>query len=298
MIAAALTVILAQTCAAMLPKPNLEVEWLRNGKAWARDVPIEATALTRTYRRTMTGGARSVRTLSCTNGTGGVVITESINSERQVRLPLALKTGQSRRIDGALIRRVKPPSNAATNAFWFVVAADAARIYGVREGIGIVEMRVQSLTGSVDVFRAFARTPAPAPVTIAASPPELESELARLQAENRALQDSVAELRDELMRIRGEKLEPDHDSDDSVPPAVSPVDDRLLTFTGADAYVEQGNYPAAIALLVRARGQLTEYKRLTNAEHPATPRVVARMNEVIRACQRANPRQLSICAVR
>ena len=81
----ALAVILAQTCSSVLPKPNLEVEWLRNGRTWARDVPIEATTLTRTYKRTRQGTAGSVvRTLSCSNGTGGVVLTETIRQNASI----------------------------------------------------------------------------------------------------------------------------------------------------------------------------------------------------------------------
>ncbi len=295
MIAAALTILLAQTCAGIMPKPDIEVEWLRNGKSYARDVPIEATTSTRTYRRTPASGVKSVRTLSCSNGTGGVVLTESIDNQRRVRLPLGLKTGQVRTLDGVTVRRVKPPASAATNAFWFIVTSDAPRIYGVREGLGIVEMRMQSGAGNVDVYRAYARSPAPLPVPITQNPPELDAELSRLQYENRALQDSIARLESELRRARGE---PDGEVDDAMPPVASPVDDRLLSFTGVDTYIQQGNYPAAIALLVRSRKQLDEYKRLSGSDHPAAPRVTARLNDVVRACVRLHPDNPSICAIR
>ncbi|MEO5509909.1 MAG: hypothetical protein ABIS27_04710, partial [Longimicrobiales bacterium] len=237
MIAAVIGIMLAQTCAAILPKPDLEVEWLRNGKAYARDVPIEATRLTRTYRRTPSSGAKSTRTLSCANGTGGVVLTESVNNESRIRLPLSLKPGQSRTMGGILVRRVKPPVNAAPNAFWFIVTSDAARIYGVREGVGIVELRMQSAAGNVDVFRAFLRTPALTPVVITQGQSEIEGELARLQYENRALQDSVSRLLDEVRRLRGKSAE----SDESMQRDPASVGGEDVSFAGVDVYVEQGN---------------------------------------------------------
>jgi hypothetical protein len=293
-IAAAIGIMLAQTCAGILPKPDLEIEWLRNGKAYARDVPIEATRMTRTYRRTPSTGAKSTRTLSCTNGTGGVVLTESVNSESRIRLPLALKTGQSRTMEGILVRRVRPPVNAAANAFWFLVASDAARIYGVREGVGIVELRMQSASGNVDVYRAYLRTPAPTPVVITEGQPELESEIARLQYENRALQDSVGRLVDEVRRLRGRSGEPD-DGTQRDPASVGNDD---VSFAGVDVYVEQGNYPAAIALLVRMQSQVIGDPGAQNGGHPSAPRIATRLGEVVRACQRANPGKLSVCAVR
>ena len=289
---AALSIMLAQTCATVLPKPDIEIEWLRNGKAYAREVLIETSNTTRTYRRTLANGTKSVRTLSCSNGTGGVVLTESVNSERWVRLPMSLKTGQSRVLDDITVRRVRPPVNAATNAFWFLVAADAARIYGVREGIGIVELRMQSPAGTVDVFRAFAReAEAPAP-EMTGLPPEVEEELLRLQAENRALQDTVNELRLELRRQSADS------ADNGTIPIAAPVDINLLKFTGVDEYIRVNNYPAAIALLVRTRNELAEYNRVTGTVHPATPRVASKLDEVVRACLRINGRQPSMCTVR
>jgi hypothetical protein len=284
LITAALAIMLAQTCAGVLPKPGIEVEWLRNGKAWARDVPVEATTLTRTYRRTSSTGAKSMRTLSCTNGTGGVVLTESINSERQVRLPVSLKTGESRIVDGVPVRRIRPPANAASNAYWFAVSADAARIYGVREGLGIVEMRMQSMTGGVDIFRAFARQPTPVPVPIVASSPEMEAELARLQMENRALQDSVAWLTEELRRLRAGD---DHETPSPVRPL---ADDRIISFAAVDTLVTRGQWAQAIALLQQTRRQIEEYRRLTGQQHPASAHVATKLGEVVAACLRVNPR--------
>ena len=293
MITAALTIVLAQTCASVLPKPHIEIEWLRNGRAYARDVPIESSRTTRTYRRTPNdGGAKSVRTLSCSNGTGGVVLTESVNSVRRVRLPLGLKTGQTRTFDGVLVRRVRPPSNAATNAFWFLVTADAARIYGVREGVGIVEMRMQSTSGTVDVYRAFARAATPKPVPSRVLDPDMEEELSRLQEENRALQDTIAELKLELSHLRNGVGRTERELVDSVPPP------QPIQFGAIDSFVRQGNYPAAIALLERTRRELADYNRATASVHPATAFVTERLDEVVRACLRANTDQPSVCSIR
>jgi hypothetical protein len=293
-IAAALSIMLAQTCATLLPRPSLEVEWLRNGKPYARAVPVEATSLTRSYRRTSAAGERSVRTVSCTHGDDGVVLTETINSDRVARLPLSLKRGEVMRVDGVLVTRIWPPVNAATNAFWFFVASGVARIYGVREGVGIVEIRQQSATGNVDVYRAFARKPAPVEVKVPDNVVELEAELARLQTENTALQDSIAQLTDELRMNRAAAVtEPG-----ASPPGTKPVAPGVLNFEAVDEYVLEGKYAAAISLLVDARAQLTEYERLSGTMHPALPGVLDRLDRVVRACRRAHPESPAACALR
>jgi hypothetical protein len=309
---AALAIVLAQTCAGMLPKPGVQLDWLRNGKTYAHDEPVDATTLTRTYRRTITGSntagsntagrtaagrtaaksSEQLRTLSCRNGAGGVVLTETVDNEQQAELPLAMKWGDARMIDGAVTRRIPRPENGASNAFWFAVTRDAARIYAARSGIGIVEVRAQSATGGVDIFRAVPSTPDPVDAAVlqrdSTAEAELYEELARLQSENTMLRDSLDRLNTELRRGAG---------------VTDPQNEALLSFDQVHALVRRDRFAEAIALLVRTRSQIDEYALLTGTEHPAAQRVETKLREVIRACLAEHPAtadsagHASVCAI-
>jgi hypothetical protein len=304
---AVFTVVLAQTCTGMLPTRGLDREWLRNDRLYARDELIETTTTTRTYRRSRPDGRRSTVTASCTGSGKAALLRERI-VEQDVSLPVLLGAGESRVVDGTAIRRIDAPKDGTANARWFSVAGPLPRIYGVRTGAGVVEMRVPAANGGVDIYRVRLRKPdppAPPPppqqapqaqvVTVEVPASALEAQIGVLQKlyeqvlhEKRVMEDSIHALEQAVASARDSAaLAGARTARDSAPRSEPVVDERLLTMLAVDVLTRRDELDEALALLDGMRTQLTEFERATGHVHPGASRVAERITAVTKACDKA-----------
>lgn len=304
---AVFTVVLAQTCTAMLPTRGLEREWLRNDRLYARDELIEVTTTTRTYRRSLPDGRRSTVTASCT-GSGKTALLRERIVEQDASLPVLLGPGESRVVDGVAIRRIEPPKDAPTNTRWLSVAGPLPRLYGIRTGAGVVEMRVPAANGGVDIYRVHLRKPEPpppppprpqaAPVTVQVPATALEAQIGVLQKlyeqvlyEKRVLEDSIHALEQAVLSARDSaaaaRARARNAMRDSAQGTVPLVDERLFTMLAVDVLTKREEYDEALVLLNTMRTQLAGFERVTGHAHPGVSRVADRIAAVTKACDKA-----------
>jgi hypothetical protein len=192
-IAAAFAVVVAQTCAALLPPREVQISWSRNGQAYASDVPVSSSATDRVYRRTFRNGSEAdvPRTLTCTTGPLGPMLQERL-ATTDVSFPLQLNRTQVVTLDGATVRRIDAPDNGG--GLWFSVSRYGPQLYGLRERIGIGEVRIPTISGRVDVLRAVLNTErvmsdsAPSDALVR----RLNTQLAEQERRNRELRDTIA----------------------------------------------------------------------------------------------------------
>jgi hypothetical protein len=150
-IAAAFAIIVAQGCAAFLPPPDLQIDWSRNGQPYARDVPVRTSDAERVYRRSYRNGSPDVtRILAC----NGSVLHDRVGSETDVMLPLELNRSRTVSLNGASVRRIEAPDDAGGGSAWFSVSRYGPQLYGVRERIGVEEIRTPTVSGRVEILRA------------------------------------------------------------------------------------------------------------------------------------------------
>lgn len=204
MIVAAFSFAIAQTCATFLPPAHVPVEWFRNGQSYARDLPVSSTASERVYRRTFPNGntADVTRVLTCTTSQRGPVLRERVGAS-EVSIPVQLRRAQNATVNGSTVRRIDPPDDAVVGTLWFSVSRYGPQLYGLRERIGIEEVRTPSVSGRVDIMRAVLTPVEPAgPTPSGANSPAVEAVVRMLNARlaeqerlNRDLRDSLAAQR-------------------------------------------------------------------------------------------------------
>lgn len=283
---AALALVLAQSCAALLPARDAQLEWTLNGRSYARDVPTSSSASSRTYRRQHTRGHAEKRTLMCATVGGTSVLIETLDDEVQVRLPVQLAVGQARTVSGASVRRVQPPADGARNALWFTTTRNQVRMYAVRAGLGISEIRMQSASGAVQTYRASVR--AARSGAAEAGPAErnrqrqLEDSVRALEAALRSAQTETARA-DSLRALAEAELATARTN-------ASPLDERLISTLAVQVYLERGEYAEAGALLAELRRQLGEFERLTGIRHPGYKGVDELAASLARQSGRSAPR--------
>jgi hypothetical protein len=152
---AAFVVVIAQSCAALLPPPTVQIDWSRNGQPYARDVPVSSNSTERVYRRSFRNGTSEdvTRVLSCAPSQQGAVLSERLGGE-DVSIPIELRRAQSMTLNGATIRRIDPPSDAAAGSLWFSVSRYGPQLFALRDRVGIEEIRTPALSGRVEILRA------------------------------------------------------------------------------------------------------------------------------------------------
>jgi hypothetical protein len=163
-----LVAVLAQTCVALLPPPQAEIEWFRDGRPYARDVPLRVTRNERVYRRQHEGAPAAQRVLSCTTAGGVSYFTDRLGSATALRIPVALPLGGSRSVGRTTVRRIEPPAGASERVLWFSVSSPGISVYGLQTRAGVVEIRTPSPAGGVSVLRAVTRERVAAAATAAA----------------------------------------------------------------------------------------------------------------------------------
>jgi hypothetical protein len=271
---ALLAAVLAQTCVALLPAPRAQIEWFRDGRPYARDVPLRATRTERVYRRQHEHGAAVQRVVSCTTADGHSYFTDRIGNAPGVRIPIALESGESRVIDRATVRRIEPPAGGPESVLWFSISDPGISIYGLQRRAGVVEVRTPSPTGGFSVLRAVTRELAPAaPAALTDSQARVLQRVAGLERLVRTLSDSIQRL---LARPVAEPAEP-------VPYSSQDV----AEFGAVDVYVERGEYDEALALLVRVRARLMAWSDSTGTRHRALEPLHDRLFDVLRRCAAA-----------
>ena len=152
---AAFAIVIAQSCAALLPPPTVQIDWSRNGQPYARDVPVSSSSTERVYRRSFRNGTSEdvTRVLSCAPTQQGAVLSEKVGGE-DISIPIELRRAQSTTLNGATIRRIDPPADAAAGSLWFSVSRYGPQLFALRDRVGIEEIRTPSLSGRVEILRA------------------------------------------------------------------------------------------------------------------------------------------------
>src|SRR5688500_18681456 len=119
----AFAVVLAQSCAALLPPPAVQIDWSRNGQPYARDVPVSSSATERVYRRSFRNSQTEdvTRVLSCAPSAQGIVLQERVGAD-DVSIPVELRRAQTISLNGATIRRIDAPADAPAGGLWFSVS--------------------------------------------------------------------------------------------------------------------------------------------------------------------------------
>jgi len=190
--------VLAQTCAAMLPAPHYEYEWLRDGRPHAYETLLRSTDGQRVYQRQPAGGGDTTeRALSCSTHEGALYFTER-SSLGVVRIPVGIGIGGVRRVAGTTVRRIANPPGSAANTIWFAVASPGVRLYALRRGAGITEIRMPR-PGGTTVYRAVVRDAGPAR-RAAEEAEALRRRVDELETNEQRLLDSIGALQDSLKR--------------------------------------------------------------------------------------------------
>jgi hypothetical protein len=118
--------------------------------------------------------------------------------EAQVRIPVNLGTGRSAVVDGATVRRIAPPQRSAPGALWFSVARNDTRLFALRKGVGVEQIRMPAPSGT-EILTAVARAPAEA-MSAGGEADQLMQRAQRYLNDavrtNDALRDSLAQLAD------------------------------------------------------------------------------------------------------
>jgi hypothetical protein len=263
--------VFAQTCSALLPPPRAEIEWFRDGRPYARDVPLRATATERVYRRVPGSGARVERSLSCTTSNGVSWLTERVGSAT-IRLPVPLAVGASSSAGGTTVRRIAAPADATGSALWYTVSSPGIRVYGVQRGAGVIEIRSPAAGGGFSILRAVVRQPVPDPaIAIAAVRAAADSQRVALEQRIEELQQTIAQLGDSIAALRAR----------APPPYSSP---EIVELIAVDANVEHGRYDEALALLLAVRRRLDAWSEEHQTRHLALDTLNARITEVMRRC--------------
>src|SRR5688572_25191342 len=194
-----LAFVFAQSCVGLLPPPQLEIEWFRDGRPYARDVPVRSTRTERVYRRQHERGPAAERVVSCSTVEGVAYFTDRVGSGARVRIPVALQPGASRVVDRATVRRIEAPVGGSARVLWFSVSNPGISVYGLQQQVGVVEIRTPSPSGGVSVMlaRRVPRTPVAAPPTLAAP----DSQMRVLTQRNAELERTVAILNDSIRRL-------------------------------------------------------------------------------------------------
>lgn len=202
MIHAALVLVVAQSCAALLPPADAPIDWFRNGQPFARDEPVRATARGRVYQRIpREGGPPLERALACLTVEGRPSLRDQLGTRAPIILPLNLAPGGAARVDGASVRRVATPADAAAGSIWFSETRFESRLVGVRRGVGIEEVRTIGARGGSDVLRAVVgevRKTEVLPASMAEAVDRLRTlqlQVTDLQRTERALRDSLGDAR-------------------------------------------------------------------------------------------------------
>ena len=274
--------VFAQTCVSLLPLPDAEIEWFRDGRPFARDVPLSASATERVYRRQPESGRTSERVVSCTTARGVSYLEDRVPGGATVRLPVTLRVGAVSAGGGASIRRIEAPADGGRGArtLWFSVSSPGVAIYGVAPGIGIIEVRTPSPSGGFSVLRAVRRDPAPedpAPVP--------DSALAAVEAFNRELLERIGRLEITQLMLRDSiaVLTAKLDSARRVPFSTTDV----VEFGAVDVYVERGEYDAAAELLLSVMRRLQAWSDSAGTRHRALDIVDARLHQILVQCAAA-----------
>jgi hypothetical protein len=273
--------VFAQTCAALLPLQNAEIEWFRDGRPWARDVPVTASATSRVYRREHANGRVSERSITCSTTRGTAFLADRVDGVA-VSLPVSLAPGSTATVASATVRRIEPPADAgrdARSALWFSVSSPGIAVYGVARGSGIVEIRTPASSGGFSILRAVRRAPAePAPALDS-------SAVAESAAQRRALLDRIALLEQSELLLRDSiaVLRAALDSVRRVPESSADV----VEFIAVDVYVERGELQTAIDLLQSVTRRLRGWSDSTGTRHRALDAVDARLHQVLALCASA-----------
>jgi hypothetical protein len=277
--------IFAQTCVSLLPLPNAEIEWFRDGRPFARDVPVSETSTGRVYRRHHENGRTSERVVSCTSTRGVSWLEDRVRGDAAVRLPVTLRIGAVTTDGGATVRRIEPPADAgrAAGTLWFSVTSPGVAIYGVSARTGIIEIRTPSSSGGFSILRAVRRDPAQVPA--ADSSLAADTALAEAEARNRELIGRIGRLEVTQLTLLDSlsTLTALIDSMRRVP--YSP--DNVVELGAVDVYVERGEYDAAIELLLSVTRRLHEWSETAGTRHRALDAVDARLHQVIVRCAAA-----------
>jgi hypothetical protein len=193
----AFAVVVAQSCAALLPPPTVQIDWSRNGQPYARDVPVSSTATERVYRRSFRDRRNQdvTRVLSCSPSAQGIVLQERVGAD-DVSIPVELRPAQTVSLNGATIRRIDAPADAPAGGLWFSVSRYGPQLFAVRDRVGIEEVRTPGVSGRVEILRAVLTS-----VERVASIPgaeelnrRLNAQLAEEERRNVELNDSIAAL--------------------------------------------------------------------------------------------------------
>jgi hypothetical protein len=285
-----LAVVFAQSCVALLPPPQLEIEWFRDGRPYARDVPVRSTRTERVYRRQPDRGPAAERVLSCATVQGVTYFSDRVGSGARVRIPVALQPGAARVVDRATVRRIEPPAGGSAGVLWFSVSNPGISIYGLQQQTGVVEIRTPSPSGGFSVLRAVPR----APVAAAPVPAASDSQMRALTQRAAELERTVGTLEDSIRRLLARPA--------PLPPPVPHSSPDLAEFTAVDVYVERGEYDEALALLLRVRARLLAWSDSSGTRHRALDPLHDRLLDVLRRCtavREAKParRRVPVCAV-
>jgi hypothetical protein len=272
--------VFAQTCVSLLPLPNAEIEWFRDGRPFARDVPVSASATERVYRRQPESGRAAERVVSCTTARGVSYLEDRVPGGATVRLPVTLRVGAVGTDGGTSVRRIEAPADGgrAARTLWFSVSSPGVAIYGVAPGSGIIEVRTPSPSGGFSVLRAVRRDPAPA------SAPVPDSALAAVEAFNRELLERIGRLEITQLTLR-----------DSIAALTARLDSArrvhsttdVVELGAVDVYVERGEYDAAIELLLSVMRRLQAWSDSAGTRHRALDVVDARLHQVLVQCAAA-----------
>ncbi len=198
----AFAVVVAQSCVAFLPPPTVQIDWSRNGQPYARDVPVSSSVNERVYRRSFRNGTSEdvTRVLSCSTGQQGVILRERVGAD-DINIPVELRRAQTVTMNGATIRRIDAPVDAQAGSLWFSVSRYGPQLFGLRDRVGIEEIRTPAVSGRVEVLRAVLTPMEPAQA--APNPSDeinrrLNAQLALQERTSIELRDSIAALLREL----------------------------------------------------------------------------------------------------
>jgi hypothetical protein len=267
-----LAAVLAQTCVALLPPPQAEIEWFRDGRPYARDVPLRATRTERVYRRRHESGPAAQRVVSCTTADGVSYFTDRIGSATAVRIPVALPPGRSRVVGRTTVRRIEPPAGGSSRVLWFSVSNPGISVYGLQQRAGVVEVRVPSPSGGFSVLRAVTRGPVPA-----AASAQSDSQARLLAQRNAELERTISVLTDSIQRLLARPAA-------APAPPVPYSSPDVAEFTAVDVYVERAEYDEALALLMRVRARLLAWSDSMGTRHRALDPLHDRLLDVLRRC--------------
>jgi hypothetical protein len=220
--------VLLQSCVAMLPPARAQIEWFRDGRPFAIDVPVRTSRTERVYRRQPSSGAATVqRTLTCNTSRGVSWLTER-TGRGTVRLPVGMAVGASQTDGGSTVRRIRPPADATgSRAAWYTVSNPGVTVYAISSGAGVVEVRSPRSGGGFTILRGVVRTPAPV-----AARAELDSVRSVMQRRIDELEGENMQLRDSIDILRA-RLAPDSARPPVLPPHMMDLVDAVRSVSAA-----------------------------------------------------------------